>query len=752
MPSKSFRLLNPITIAVVTIIIVLVLFFTGTPFLDLIELKTYDLRFLSRAPQKPTPAVVLAMVDEKSLDVEGRWPWPRSKIASLVDTLSADGAKVIGFDIGFLEPDENSELGFIHQLDQQISSLNIQDSALTDFITQRRKTADNDLALALSIDKSSATVVLGYFFHMDEESLQYRIESAEFNKRLERISASKYPLVLYEDPQMRVKPFIDAYAPETNLDIFTEVADGAGYFSVASDLDGVVRWMPLMIKCGEDIFPPLSLTSVWHFLDKPQLMVKVSRYGVEGIQLGQHFIPTEENGEVLINYLGPPKTFPHISVTDILRGKIPKGRFKDAIVLVGATAMGTHDLRSTPMDPVYPGVEIHATVMDNILSQSFITRPRWSKIYDLLAIVLLGLVTGLVLPRISAIKGLLLATGLFVLHIVIAHGLFVSTNVWLNIVYPLLVLALTYTAITVYQYVTEERQKKQIKSAFSHYAAKRVINQMLANPDQLKLGGEEKIISVLFCDLEGFTSHSETHTPGAMISILSEYFSEMTEQVFAYDGLLKEYVGDEIMAIFGAPMDQPDHAHRACRAALAMQERLQILRLEWEQMDRPALKARTGVNTGPMLVGNIGSKYRFSYGALGDEVNLGSRLEGLNKQYGTEIIIGENTAEFVKDDFRLRELDFVRVKGKKKPVRVYQLLGQTGARFSESREKCYQLYQEGLEAYRAKQWEKAMECFAEGLTIQPHNKAFTTMTIRCRLFQKTPPPEKWDGAFIERRK
>jgi adenylate cyclase len=752
MTFKSLRFINPITLSISAIIVVLVLFLTGTTFLDLIELKTYDLRFLSRAHQKPTPAVVLAMIDEKSLDVEGRWPWPRSKIAALVDILSADGAKVIGFDIGFLEPDENTELGFIHQLDQQISALNIKESALIDFISQRRKAADNDLALALAIDKSSATVVLGYFFHMDEASLQYRIEPAEFDKRLSRITASKYPLVLFQDPQMRVKPFIDAYAPETNLEIFSEVADGAGYFSVAGDQDGVVRWMPLTIKCGDNIFPPLSLMCVWHFLDKPQLMVKVSRYGVDGIQLGQYFMPTEANGEVLVNYLGPSRTFPHISVTDILRGKIAKGRFKDTIVLVGATAMGTHDLRSTPMGPVYPGAEIHATVMDNMLTQNFITRPNWSKIYDLVAIILLGAITGLALPRVSAIKGLGLATGLFVLHIVIARVLFVSANVWINIVYPLLVLMVTYTAITVYQYITEERQKKEIKSAFSHYAAKRVIDQMLANPDQLKLGGEEKIITVLFCDLEGFTAHSETHTPGAMISILSEYFSQMTEQVFAYDGLLKEYVGDEIMAIFGAPMEQPDHAHRACRAALAMQERLSIMRMEWEHMDRPILRARVGINTGPMLVGNIGSKYRFSYGALGDEVNLGSRLEGLNKQYGTEILMGENTADVVKDAFRLREIDFVRVKGKQKPVRVYELLGLTGARFSESREKCYQLYKEGLEAYRAREWKKAMERFAAGLEVQPHNKAFDTMSIRCRLCQQTPPPDKWDGAFIERRK
>ena len=242
-------------------------------------------------------------------------------------------------------------------------------------------------------------------------------------------------------------------------------------------------------------------------------------------------------------------------------------------------------------------------------------------------------------------------------------------------------------AITVFRYFTEERQRKEIKSTFSRYASKRVIDQMLDNPDQLKLGGEVRQITVLFCDLAGFTSYSEIYTPNAMIEILGEYFSQMTEQVFANEGLLKEYVGDELMAIFGAPLTQEDHAKRACLTALAMRDKLREIRRIWTELDRPQLTARTGVNSGNMLVGNIGSKYRFSYGALGDDVNLGSRLEGLNKQYGTEILVGENTANLIDGQFRLRRIDYVRVKGKEKPVQVYELLGEAGAVLSEEEER-----------------------------------------------------------------
>ena len=318
---------------------------------------------------------------------------------------------------------------------------------------------------------------------------------------------------MYEDPDMGFVPFLRAYAPESNLAILTDAAAASGYFSLQSDQDGIVRWMPLMIQGGEDLFPPLAVAVAWHYLDTPQLTVQVGPYGVEGIRMGQRFIPTDESGQLLINYLGPPKTFPHFSISDILHGKVPSGTFTDKIVLVGATATGTYDMRSTPFSTVYPGVEIHATVIDNILTQHFLTKPKWSTIYDLFAIIILGALIGIILPRLSALKGLLFATGLFMVHIVVARWLFVQAGVWLNLVYPLLALSTNYTALTVYRYVTEERERKKIKGAFTHYVSPVVIEEMLKDPERLKLGGDEKVLTVLFSDLQGFTSASERYTP-----------------------------------------------------------------------------------------------------------------------------------------------------------------------------------------------------------------------------------------------
>jgi adenylate cyclase len=274
-----------------------------------------------------------------------------------------------------------------------------------------------------------------------------------------------------------------------------------------------------------------------------------------------------------------------------------------------------------------------------------------------------------------------------------------------------------------------------------------VIEAMLKDPARLKLGGDEKVLTVLFSDLQGFTSHSERYAPHEMIDLLSEYYACMTEQIFAYEGMLKEYVGDEIMAIFGAPIAQADHAQRACAAALAMREHRDALREEWAKIGRPPLIARTGINSGLMLVGNLGSKYRFAYGVLGDHVNLGSRLEGLNKAYGTDILIGENTAQLVETSFLLREIDQVRVVGREQAVRVYELLAAAGASLPTSKEAALRSYAAGLEAYRQQHWGEALALFKLSLTLWPADGPSRIMAERCQIYHKAPPPEEWDGAF-----
>jgi len=692
------------------IAITVALFALDPPFLEVVELNWLDLRFRVRGPIAPAPAVVVAAIDEKSLEAEGRWPWPRSRIAALVQALSNDGAKVVGFDVTFAEQDTG-----------------------------------NDAALAAALKESSAAVVLGYFFHMRQADLGYPLGAGDIERRIAALESSKYPLVR----QAAGEPasWIKAYAPQNNLDMFTAAAASSGYFNVPSDLDGDVRWMPLAIQSGEDLFPPLALLCAWHYLGKPQLAIRAGRYGVEGVEIAERFIPTDEDGRLLLNYRGPPVTFPYYSASDILARRLPPGTFRDKIVLVGATAIGIGDLRSAPFAPVYPGVEIHATAIDNILVGDFLARPRWSKVLDFAAIIILGLVVGATVPRASALGGFLTAAALLLLYVLLAGGLFLKARVWLNMVYPVLALAGTYTLLTVYRYVSEEQERKRIKLAFQRYVAPDVIEIMLKEPGGVRLGGHEDVLTGLISDLEGFTTFSERHAPSEIIGVLGDYYAEMTEQIYAQQGTLVEYVGDEIFALFGAPVAQPDHARRACATALAMRSRRAALSDEWVKAGRPRVKARTGINTGTMLVGNIGSKYRFHYGAIGDPVNLTSRLEGLNKTYGTDIILSDHTARLVPGMFLLRELDLVRVKGRQEALRVHELLGAADAPLADEQREMLKLYALGLAAYRERRWDDALSLFRQCLVLWPEDGPSRTFERRCRTFRVEPPPEDWGGMF-----
>ena len=741
--------INPASLVIVSLVAVLVVYGLHVDLLELMELKTYDLRFVSRGPLAPSPAVAMVVIDEKSLDAEGRWPWPRSKIAALIDVLSRGGAKVVGFDIVFSEPDANSQMVLLDRLAGHLDALAIRDPRLHRVLAESRQDADNDLALVNAITRSRAAVVLGYFFHRDASTLEYELDREERDRRLQRIAGSKYPRVRRTGQTADEPPFIRAYAAEPNIERLTGAAASSGYFSLQSDRDGVLRWMPLATQGGEDLFPPLGVLCAWHYLDRPPLTVEVGSHGIEGIQIGERFVPTDEVGRLLINYLGGPKTFPHFSATDVLNGRAPKEAFRDRIVLVGATAVATYDLRHTPFDPLYPGLEVHATVIDNILTQRFMARPEWSRIFDPLAIVAMGAVIGAALTRLAPLKGMLFAAGLFALYVVLARWLFTSAQLWLNMVYPLLALVTVYIALTVYAYMTEQRERKRIKGTFKQYVAEHVVEEMIKDPTRLRLGGEEKVLTVLFSDLEGFTTYSERHTAHEMTEMLAEYYNRVTEQVFLHRGTLKEYVGDELLAFFGAPLEDPQHALRACEAALAMREQTRALAAEWVAIGRAPLRARTGVNSGPMVVGNLGSKYRFAYGVVGDQVNLGSRLEGLNKVYGTEIIISENTARLVDHAFRLRELDTVRVIGRKQAVRIYELVAMAGTPLDPQHDEALSVYAEALEAYRKGMWRDALSLFRKAQALRGEDRPSKVLAQRCLEYEATPP-EPWDGVFEQR--
>jgi adenylate cyclase len=729
---------------------IMVLFYLiGNPFLDRMELKSLDVRFLSRGSMAPGPFAVLAAIDEKSLDEVGKWPWPRAKIATLIDRLSAEGARVVAMDIVFAEPDVNNNLRFIESVQQEAHALGLQGPRLERLFNKARAQADNDAMLAESIGRSKAVVVLGYFFHFSPQEIAH-LSEAELARRRENLGASAVRFIQFTSPEAQKVKGFEALLPEANIVQLVEASRYAGYYNIFPDIDGTVRWIPLVIRYQDHFYPALSLEAVRLYTGNIPLRVRVADYGIEAVQLGSVVVPTDEQGRMFINFRGGPKMFPHYSVADILSGRTPKDAFKNKIVFVGSTALGVYDLRVTPFSNVYPGLEVHANVADNILRQTFLFRPGWASLFDLATILFMGLVTGLVLPRLRALFSVLLIGVLFAGHLVISQGLFVRHGIWLNAVYPLLTMVIVYTAVTLYRYIVEEQEKRKIRGAFSFYVNPSVVNEVLKNPGKLKLGGDKKELSVLFSDIRGFTSLAEEMEPEILVTLLNEYLTEMTNVVFELDGLLDKYIGDAIMAVFGAPLEQKDHPLRACHTALKMLDRLGTMQEKWKAEDTPQLDIGIGINTGPMVVGNMGSERRFDYTVMGDAVNLASRLESINKEYGTQVVISEFTYRSVKDDFWCRELDAVRVKGRARPVKIYELLAFQSEK--DSRFEIIEPFSQGLRYYRKQEWDRAEEKFREVLSKKPGDVAAGLYLQRIVTLRREPPGAGWDGVFTMKSK
>jgi adenylate cyclase len=736
-----------VKIAALVILVALVLFFFDAPFLRFMELKALDLRIVSRGAMPSGGETVIVTIDEKSLSELGRWPWPRTTIAKLVDALKGYGAKAVGFDIVFAEPDDNSSLKTVAELTRDVRQGGIGDSRLYSLLEQKQKAADTDAALVRSIEKA-ANITLGYFFHITEKEVGHLSEqqiiageSAIANGRFQMVRAKQ---------GAEGSPLIRAYAPQPNIPEISEAAENGGYFNTFPDSDGVIRWSPLVIKFRDNYYASLALSLLVQYLEWPMLALNIAEFGVENIRVDKIEIPTDESGRLLVNYLGPARTFPHYSLSDVLNGRISAEKLNGKIVIVGATATGIYDLRVTPFGAVYPGVEIHATVIDNILHQHFLIHSGWTKFLDICLIIVAGLIMGFAVPRVKAVAGIALSSALIGAFIVANTALFVRYNVWMNLVYPALTMMTIYLGITVYRYVTEEREKKKVRGAFQYYLTASVVNEILKDPSKLKLGGDKKNLSVMFSDIRGFTSISEKLTPEELVQLLNEYLTAMTDIVFKYDGLLDKYIGDAIMAVFGAPLDQPDHASRACRTAIEMMTELQRLRKKWAAEGRPDVNIGVGINTGDMVVGNMGSQMRFDYTVMGDSVNLASRLEGTNKEYGTNIIISEFTHDQIKDEFFCRELDAVQVKGKKLPVRIFELLGdrKDAGQWQEFVDR----FETGLADYRAGRWDDAIAAFRGVLEVRPDDYPARLYIERCEALKEHPPEGAWDGVFTMKTK
>lgn len=691
------RFIRGLIVGVAVFIITLILYYLNL--FCVLEWKSWDLRLhLFSHPSQASNDIVLFLIDQESLDVYEReqgvsWPWPREMYSYIIQYCMKGKVKALLIDFIF---SESSVYG-----------------------------VEDDLLLAEAMAQSE-NIFLPIFMSYEEK----KSEEAALHL-LKRFSFSEK--ILSPEAEFQMK------SVSLPIEHFLSSVYGVGNVNFASDKDGIYRRIPLLFTLDNLILPSLPLAIV-NFIKEEQKFPCV---------------PLDDSGQMIINYHGPTGTYPSYSIAAIInsfalmeQGKIPQippDEFAGKIVLVGGSAPGILDLRPTPLSAVCPGVEIQAIVIDNLLNEDFIRVP--SKFLFFLFLGIFSLLTGLGMSLFKKIWTIILFIFFCIALPACAACLAFLSGYWLEFVAPEFAVLLSIVTATLLNYSFEGRQRRFIKRVFRHYLNPHVIERLIKNPSMLQLGGEKRDISSFFSDVAGFTSISESLSPEDLVSLLNAYLSEMTDIILSSGGTLDKYEGDAIIAFWNAPLDQPDHALRACRAALRCQRRLEELRLDFYEQFGHELYIRIGINSGPAVVGNMGSHNRFDYTAMGDTINLASRLEGVCKLYKVPILIGEATHEKVKNTIVSREVDFIRVVGKKKPVRVFEAIGEKNEVTSSRLEKI-EIFKQALNSYRSRQWEKAQSLFQK----LGDDKLAEIYIERLQHLREFPPPKEWSGVYDLREK
>ncbi|HEX4544931.1 MAG TPA: adenylate/guanylate cyclase domain-containing protein [Candidatus Acidoferrum sp.] len=745
-------------------------------FVQRLELATLDTRFRYRPPRfsHPDPRIIVIDIDQRAQEVLGRWPFSRSNFAKALDVLHDDGAAVVGFDITFSKPDQSAAplRGLWVELEARKKRGESIDPRLSSEVLRLATAFDADQQFAASIQRFGS-VILGNYFLFTDADLR-GIEASTLDTYANQIAFFAYPPAhpLHPESQKPEKNrMLDVFTTasllpqgaEANLDQLTAALYGdfswTGFFNAPPDADGIVRRATLVLPYGRtknpdewDIYSSLDVMTARAFLG-PAAQDMNLLYGPPGIveiQFGRALlIHPDGRGQMMINYQGPAGTFTHYSIVDVLQRKFAPGAFRGKMVLIGATATGIGDLRGTPYGGTdYPGVEIHANVIDNILNQRFLKYGFRQALADVLLIIFFGIPLGIWMALVSP-RWMWFGVGLLLPLIAVNYWAFLH-GWWLNLLVPAFTLSANVLAVSLFRSLFEEKEKRRVRSAFGQYLSPEVIRRLLVNPQLVE--PKKTDITVMFSDIRGFTTISEKLDAQDLAVFLNQYLSDMTSLVFDHQGTLDKYIGDAVMAFWGAPFEEPGHAKRGCHTALKMMDRVREMQKKWEAEGKPYLDIGIGLNTGVASVGNMGSALRYGYTALGDTVNLSARLEGLNKDFGTHILVNETTYTAAKDDgFVFRELDLIRVKGKFEPVTIYELIGRASENTDygspdEVRLRL-ELFQQAHALYRKRRWEEAQKTFQSILDKWPGDGPSRTYWKRCQDYLFDEPPTGWDGVF-----
>jgi adenylate cyclase len=695
-----------------------------------LRLKTFDAYQIIQPREVTQRPVVIVDIDEKSLAKYGQWPWPRTRVADLVRRLSGSGAAAIAFDIVFAEPD---------RLSPGLAADTFQD--LDPETRAKLKTMpSNDQVLADVL--RHAPVVLG------ESGLPMSVPQPALDLPLTGLAT------LGENPQPYLLSFPGLLR---NVPVLEEAAPGRGLFTIRTERDGIVRRVPMIMMAQGTLMPSLTFEMLRVVTKADTILVKTDEAGIKSVAVPGFQLPTDRNGQLWV-YFSKHDKKRYVSAADVLEGAVGPETVGQKLVLIGTSAVGLLDVKTTPLDPVLPGVEVHAQVLESALTRSVLSQPNYAIGAEMLAAILFGLAIIALAPILGPFT--LLAFGAVIVCMLIGASwyFFTQQKLLIDFTFPLVASTAIYLTLVFSSYVREQAQRRRIRSAFGQYLSPALVEQLAHSPEKLVLGGEEREMTIMFSDVRGFTTISETfkNDPQGLTALMNRFLTPLTNAILDRKGTIDKYMGDAIMAFWNAPLDDKTHQVNACEAALDMIDRIDVLNVEREREARDAgkpfipMRVGIGLNTGTCVVGNMGSNLRFDYSVLGDSVNLASRLEGQSKSYGLPIIAGSQTALAAKDKFAILELDFITVKGKSEPEVIYAIVGREDVAKSSQFQRSRNLVIEMLSCYRSRDWEGALSAIEKGRAADESGSFGMLHDLyhaRILAFQKEPPPDDWNGVF-----
>ncbi len=675
-------------------------------------------------PLKANTPITIVDIDDESLEEIGRWPWSRNRLAEMVNKLYGLGATVIAFDILFSEPEKN--------IAEEVLA-KIPDKSAISSLESVKEAFDHDALFAKSLTQGDSVLAL--------------VLNKEEKKSVGMLPTPLLTLPSQEADALNI-PLMKSYL--SNTELLEKSAKYSAFINSSPDRDGVLRFSPLVLRYKNDIYPSLGLRAAGLYLLAEKTSLKTGTYRdrtiLEGIQLDQYFIPTDQDGRILIPFRGPAYTFDYVSAKDILKETVKKEQIANKIVFIGSSATGMGEIQPTAISPIYVGVEIHASIAAGILDHYLPFKPSWGKGATIILTFTIGMLSAFLLPRFGAITVFSIAISFITLLFFLNQWLLQKYSLVISVLPTIFTIIILYFFDEIFGYFMETKKRKELKSSFGLYVPPAYIDMMLKKGKSFSLEGETKELTVLFADIQNFTTISESLSAHEIKKLLNFMFNPITQIIFDAHGTIDKYVGDMIMAFWGAPLDNPRHAFYAVSGALLMLEELK-LRINPALPKGPELHLRIGINTGMMNVGDMGSKFRRAYTVLGDSVNFASRLEGLCKYYHLYIMVGEKTWAQTKDDFIYRKVDKVRVKGKESAVTIYQPIcpKSEGTDAIVNEMGAHHL---ALEKYQAQNWVEAEKEFKDLQKTNPENESLYQVYLdRITHYKENPPPPEWDGSY-----